>query len=115
MSKFTPGPWTFKEFLVDEKMRAEMREVGMAEDKVNARFINNDGVVPVTFGDGAVCSVHCRVNFKRGKGHQTIDDAERDANARLIASAPTMFAYVEKRARAGDAEAAAIMDAIGDV
>ena len=34
------------------------------------------------------------------------------ANARLIAAAPTMAEYIERRAVAGDAEAAKIMEAI---
>jgi hypothetical protein len=35
-----------------------------------------------------------------------------DANARLIAAAPTMADYIAKRAAAGDAEAARIMEVI---
>lgn len=42
--------------------------------------------------------------------HETITDEQRDANARLIAAAPTMAAYIQKRAEAGDAEAQAIWE-----
>lgn len=35
---------------------------------------------------------------------------EQRANARLIAAAPTMAAYIKKRADAGDAEAATIWE-----
>lgn len=46
---------------------------------------------------------------------ETIDLHEGDngeANARLIAAAPTMAEYIRKRAEAGDAEAAAIWEAL---
>lgn len=35
-----------------------------------------------------------------------------EANACLIAAAPTMFSYIEKRAAAGDVEAVAILEEI---
>jgi hypothetical protein len=35
---------------------------------------------------------------------------ENEANARLIAAAPSMFAYIEKRAKEGDTEAAALLE-----
>lgn len=38
--------------------------------------------------------------------------AKSEANARLIAASPTMFAYVQRRANDGDADAAAIVEAI---
>lgn len=37
---------------------------------------------------------------------------ERRANAHLIAAAPTMAAYIERRALAGDADAIALWEAI---
>jgi hypothetical protein len=39
-------------------------------------------------------------------------DAETRANARLIAAAPTMAGYIQRKADEGDAEAAAIMESI---
>ena len=39
-------------------------------------------------------------------------EEEDRANARLIAAAPTMFAFIGKRAAAGDADAQAIKEAI---
>jgi len=40
------------------------------------------------------------------------DCADGVANARLIAAAPTMRAYIEKQAAAGDVEAVQILEAI---
>lgn len=40
------------------------------------------------------------------------NQAEALANARLIAVAPRMYEYIEKRAAAGDQEAAYILDSI---
>lgn len=37
---------------------------------------------------------------------------ETRANARLIAASPTMYEYIERRAEAGDSDAAAILEAI---
>jgi len=42
-----------------------------------------------------VCKVLCHVDVKRGKGHLTQCDI-RDANARLIASAPELLVALEK-------------------
>lgn len=39
-------------------------------------------------------------------------NAESDANGRLIAASPTLYDYVLRRAEAGDAAAAAIVEAI---
>jgi hypothetical protein len=59
------------------------------------------------------------VGQQRGKGGQHVCRAfevfmsrgERQANARLIAVAPTMYEFVSKKAAAGDAEAIAIVSA----
>jgi hypothetical protein len=40
------------------------------------------------------------------------DPAKMEADARLIAAAPTMAAYIAKRAAEGDTEAASIMETI---
>ncbi len=40
------------------------------------------------------------------------DEEECEANARLIASSPTMAAYIQRKADEGDLEAAQIMEAI---
>lgn len=37
-------------------------------------------------------------------------DAEDEANARLIAAAPTMFSFIEKMAAEGDSEAISFME-----
>ena len=37
-------------------------------------------------------------------------EAEARANARLIAAAPAMYTYIERRAASGDAEAAALLE-----
>jgi hypothetical protein len=49
---------------------------------------------------------------KGAKGHHGPTRAESAANAQLIAACPTMYAYIEKRAADGDAEARSIVEGI---
>lgn len=65
-AKHTPGPWT----------------VGT--------MVNNDGGVSIVSDEDRVCSVDAIGDFPRGKGWKH-EDAERDANARLIAAAPDLL------------------------
>lgn len=81
----TPAPW--RDEAVTQRMADEMR-----------------GPQPQDFlivgSDGTVIGI-------------LYDFAERcPANARLIAASPLMYDYVAKRAAAGDAEAAAILEGI---
>jgi hypothetical protein len=64
-TKHTAGPWTVGE------------------------LIANDGGIAVLSDDGRVCLVDAVSPVKRGQGW-THQDADRDANARLIAAAPDL-------------------------
>jgi len=55
----------------------------------------------VSDGEDFICQMFSK--------HGEFENAK--ANARLIASAPTMIAYIIKKAEAGDMEAAAIVEA----
>lgn len=46
------------------------------------------------------------------QAHRDLSDEEQAANARLIAAAPTMYAYIEQRAAEGDEEALTILGGI---
>jgi hypothetical protein len=73
--KHTPGPWTVSKtnILTNEGQRPVLQD---REDPAH------------------ICFVTCQTDFKRGKGWQT-ECAERDANARLIASAPDLLAALK--------------------
>ena len=103
----TPGPWRAVVYTVDDKTVEKMRQLDMEP----LRALTNDGEVSVMADGQLVAHVACQADYKRGQGH-TAECAERDANARLIALAPTMYAYVKARAEAGDEEAARILDGL---
>ena len=70
-TKYTPGPW-----------------------RVGTAGIRNDGTRPIIAGDRRVALAECMVEFKRGEGWKT-ECPEREANARLIAAAPTLLETLE--------------------
>ena len=67
----TPGPW-----------------------RVSTIGLMNDGALPVSSDQGQIARVSAQADFPRGQGHNS-ECAERDANARLIAAAPDMYAALE--------------------
>ena len=75
MSGATPGPWAISEL------------------HANGLFGNN-GEAFVSTADYRVAAVDCHAKFKRGEGYRA-KCGERDANARLIASAPDLLAALE--------------------
>ena len=83
MSKHTPEPWTFEEWLGDPE---PLRAVGL-EPTPN---VSNDGARYIMAGERRIALVDCQTKFKRGQGHRVVC-AERDANARLIAAAPGLL------------------------
>ena len=82
MSKHTPGPWVV---------------VGRLTKYVEARLVGR------LIQEVAACGP---TMADEGYGQQ------QEANARLIAAAPTMHEYIAKRADAGDNEAKQIMESI---
>ena len=82
MSKHTPGPWAV---------------VGNRTKYVEARLIS--GLIQEVAACGPTMA-------DEGYGQQ------QEANARLIAAAPTMHEYIAKRADAGDNEAKQILESI---
>ena len=82
MSKHTPGPWAV---------------VGNRTKYVEARLIS--GLIQEVAACGPTAA-------DEGYGQQ------QEANARLIAAAPTMHEYIAKRADAGDNEAKQILESI---
>src|SRR5215470_1452919 len=107
----TPGPWEFVLYGHTPEMLEKMRQVGMEPP----RALTNEGQASVMGGLGddrrLVALVECQAEYKRGQGH-TAECAERDANARLIAIAPALYAYVKAKADDGDAEAVRILDGL---
>ncbi len=85
----TQGPWTIQE---------------------TCREYNGDlMIVAMEAGDNGVHVCQVTTNTKRNKINIT---EEQDANARLIAAAPTMREFIAKRASTGDVEAAALLENI---
>ena len=82
MSDFTPGPWVV---------------VGRLTKYVEARLVGR------LIQEVAACGP---TMADEGYGQQ------QEANARLIAAAPTMHEYIAKRADAGDNEAKQILESI---
>jgi hypothetical protein len=86
--------WHVKWYAHDEKMRADMRSVGMNAE-ADTQALSSDGERLVYNADGnVVCRVDPTKTFKRGKGHEHAD-AARDARASLLASAPSLYAYAK--------------------
>lgn len=73
MTQHAPGPWAISPIFA---------ELGLTM---------NDGSIPVMAGDDRVCVVDYRGNASTRKRYNA-PSAERDANARLIATAPDLLA-----------------------
>lgn len=69
MSAYTPGPWAI------------------------GTTIMNDGAI-IIMGETRIGMVDAQTYYERGQGHNA-ECPERDANARLIAAAPFMYALAE--------------------
>jgi hypothetical protein len=83
----TPGPWFYRPILGEPEDIEKMREFGM--EPVQA--MTNEGQRYVMAPDKRVCLVDMQCEgVKRNERHKSID-AERDANARLIAAAPELL------------------------
>ncbi len=96
--QFTAGPWS------------------LSEMHANGLYLNGGEAVvmagePLSDDRVRVCQVDCHTKAKRGQAYRT-ECAVRNANARLIAAAPTMFAYIAARAAGGDLDARDIVEAI---
>lgn len=91
MSGHTPGPWRVEE--------GERLIWGNCQD--DAPRIS--GGYPVA---------EARTKWQSGNWAKRPDADEAQANARLVAAAPTMFSYVQERAEEGDPKAIAIMEKI---
>lgn len=86
----TPGPWRFLEEGWAESMH------GRCEPLTICSRNNVDLAIVFSADDSTVSTTR----------EQAI------ANARLIATAPTMYEYISERAKAGDASAISILEAI---
>lgn len=110
-TKHTPGPWEVAVYGMSPETVEKLRECGIEP----TRILTNDGQVPIMAGAGEdkdrIALVDCQTVYKRGQGHKAECEV-RDANARLIAAAPTMYDFIEAKAKAGDSEAIKIMEAI---
>lgn len=87
MSGHTLGPWKFREYLGEPGDIELLRSIG----KEPTRALNNDGSAVVMSESGRVACVDLRRDDVKKADRYGADDPERDANARLIAAAPTML------------------------
>lgn len=84
-TKHTPGPWS-------------------PDSDEDGDYISPEADLSV-----GVCEI---MPIDRGGEKDFFHGAVTRANARLIAASPTMYAYIESRAKAGDQEAASILERI---
>lgn len=95
-NKWTPGPWEFRLHAMSDEDIAHAAAHGIKP----IRLLSNDGAATIMAGEPnsderkSICRVECQTKYKRGEGYRT-ECTERDANARLIATAPEMFAALE--------------------
>jgi hypothetical protein len=87
-TKFTPGPWA-------------VSKLGMT----------NQGGKPIASEEKRVAVADLQTEVKRSEAWKA-ECAERDANAQLIAAAPTMAGYIKQKADEGCEEAARIWEQI---
>lgn len=85
----TPGPWAVEDPFGD------YLSIVVGDETYDWRFV-----------------AHVHTDIEKGSSVRPIGKAQMAANARLIAAAPTMAAYIAKRMADGDQEAAAIMGVI---
>lgn len=84
----TPGPWAFQKFAHTAAELEEIRSHGLTP----IRLLTNDGEATIMAGEGdarrPVARAICHARFKRGEGYKA-ECEDRDANAAIIAHAPT--------------------------
>jgi hypothetical protein len=84
---FMKASWVFTKFFGDDEYIRNMKAVGINP----TRILNNDGSCSIIDSEGNnIATVSCQTKFKRGEG-SFAECEERDANARLIAIAPSMY------------------------
>ena len=88
MAKFTESPWQFRKYLNEPGDIELLRSIGQEP----VRALNNDGSASITSNHGRIATVDLRREDVKRTERYGADDEERDANARLIAAAPAMYA-----------------------
>jgi hypothetical protein len=101
LAAHTPGPW-FAGPVQPEDDYGAPGGVSVGPYDIEAKFGGRDDYSPATFND----HYEDTIAYVSGCNH------DPEANARLIAAAPTMHAYIAVRAAAGDREAIQIMEAV---
>lgn len=90
--RFTKSKWQFRTFFGSEEDVSRMLAAGIKP----VRAQGNDGSVSVITDSGEhIATVTCQTKVKRGEG-STVVCEERDANARLIAKAPQLYATLRE-------------------
>lgn len=84
MTQHTPGPWEYRPYFGDPE---GSRALGLEP----TRALDNEGSATVTAEDGPVARVLLQREDVKRQDKWKSDDAERDANAHLIAAAPLML------------------------
>ena len=87
----TPGPWTWNTYMGGDAHAAARRAAGIEPTMA----LNNDGGTYV-MGTGELIAVVALQAAVKKKDLWHAEDGERDANARLIAAAPSLLAALEK-------------------
>jgi hypothetical protein len=82
----TPGPWTFRPFMGGDEHIAQLASVDLKPTKA----LTNEGQRYVMAAESRVALVDMQAEVKKTERWHA-DDAERDANARLIAAAPDLL------------------------
>ena len=95
---FLKSSWVFKKFFGDDEFISNMKAAGIKP----TRILNNDGSCGIIDSEGNhIATVSCQTKFKRGEG-SVAECEERDANARLIANAPSMYRLLKIWKQIGD-------------
>jgi hypothetical protein len=90
--RFTKGPWKFERMATAlELARLQGKEL----ETHDGYFRENDGSWIVTHESGQIARITFHGSAKRGQGYMA-PDPEGQANAHLIAAAPTMYEVLEE-------------------
>lgn len=90
-TRFTPGPWRSPVWIQEGAEIGEAKRLGLPLTPA----MGNSGERYVLGGEKGIALVNPTIRPKRGKGFGH-DDAERDANAALIAAAPELYAALDR-------------------